>query len=429
MLMTDSPAQKATDPSLPGLSRRGFLGAGASLLGLAVGGPLLAACSSSSSGGGKGGSTKGPFQIGYVAPTTGLLASAYGPLGFSVDVAVDKINKAGGIMGRQIELVRQDDMGNAADEPKAIKALYSKNIRFVMGAIGSSQADGALAVTTPLKMLSFFWGSLKEEGDPTKYPYSFTCSPNTDQHAQVLAKLLTGPLKQTKIGLLLENSAYGAAIGPAATTLLKAAGADIVSSQSYAVTAPTLLPYVQNLKNAGATAILGAMGNPTNVLSAYDAMQQLKWYPPVASNGTDLNGVLNETSKYPAEMTNNIYDWINKSFSYEGTSGTIDPTVSSFVKEAMAAKGYTSSASLSAPFYDAMYILKQAIETAKSFDVDDVKDAIENITNYDGVGGKLSFSKTNHNGLSDDQVVAIISATGLNSKGVKGTFFQRAPGF
>ena len=57
--------------------------------------------------------------------------------------------------------------------------------------------------------------------------------------------------------------------------------------------------------------------------------------------------------------------------------------------------------------YDAVYLVRTAIEKAGGTDRAKVRDALENITGWQGVGGVFNFSKTGHSGLSKDDLVLV----------------------
>jgi branched-chain amino acid transport system substrate-binding protein len=82
-----------------------------------------------------------PFKIGWIRPTTGRLASSFAPLYFGGLIAVDEINAAGGILGRQIARVEEDDEASPAKEPGIVRKLREQDIGCFVGPTGSSQDD------------------------------------------------------------------------------------------------------------------------------------------------------------------------------------------------------------------------------------------------------------------------------------------------
>jgi len=94
-----------------------------------------------------------PFNIGWVRPTTGRLASSFSYLYIGGLIAIEEINAAGGILGRPITRVEEDDEASPAKEPAIVKKLQGAGINFMAGPTGSSQALSSLATTTPAKII------------------------------------------------------------------------------------------------------------------------------------------------------------------------------------------------------------------------------------------------------------------------------------
>jgi ABC-type branched-subunit amino acid transport system substrate-binding protein len=117
------------------IDRRLFLGGAAALGASALMRPAFAADDT--------------FNVGWVRPTTGRLASSYAPLYIGGLIAIDEINAVGGVMARKIVRQEEDDEASPAREPAVIKKLQESGIQYVCGPTGSSQSLAALAVTTP----------------------------------------------------------------------------------------------------------------------------------------------------------------------------------------------------------------------------------------------------------------------------------------
>ena len=156
------------------LSRRKFIGRGL-VLGLAAPtmGALLAACGgddddtattagsvSNSSG------SKDPILLGVMPPLTGLV-SLYGPeITWAAQIAVDEVNAAGGLLGRPVQLVIEDD-GSLPDTavPAAERLIKQKKCVAVIGnLLSNSRIAVSQQVTEPLRIphlnFSFYEGSI-----------------------------------------------------------------------------------------------------------------------------------------------------------------------------------------------------------------------------------------------------------------------------
>src|SRR5262249_18853156 len=89
-----------------------------------------------------------PFKLAWIRPTTGRLASSFAPLYIGGLIAVDEINAAGGILGRPIVRVEEDDEASPAKEPGIVRKLSQQEIGCFVGPTGSSQSLASIAATT-----------------------------------------------------------------------------------------------------------------------------------------------------------------------------------------------------------------------------------------------------------------------------------------
>ncbi|RZI65595.1 MAG: amino acid ABC transporter substrate-binding protein, partial [Variovorax sp.] len=184
----------ATDDG--GLDRRTFLQAAAAL------GAGLSMPSAFSQAG-------QPLDIGWIRPTTGRLVSTFQPLYVGGVIAVDEINAAGGILGRPLVRVEEDDEASPAKQPAVAKKLLDRKPLAFVGPTGSSQALASLAFTTRAKMPQATYANAAELADGTKYPYHYQLSFNTAIQAEVIVRHLVEKLGLRKIGVIQENTAFG----------------------------------------------------------------------------------------------------------------------------------------------------------------------------------------------------------------------------
>ncbi|MGH8925905.1 MAG: ABC transporter substrate-binding protein, partial [Acidimicrobiia bacterium] len=87
-----------------------------------------------------------PIKIGIVADLTGPFTTYGNSLARSARLAINEVNAAGGINGRQVEVIVEDIQTDvAATVDKARKLVQSDNVDLVMGPIGSDANDAAFA--------------------------------------------------------------------------------------------------------------------------------------------------------------------------------------------------------------------------------------------------------------------------------------------
>ncbi len=154
----------------PSLGRRSILRAGLGLAAAAALAPALAACSSDSSvtnGSGKpaaAGSSDGPIKLGFLSDFTGTLATQ-GEIQFNCfNLAVNQINSAGGIAGREIQVIEEDDGSDSTQTiEKATKLALEDEVVAIVGGITSLTREAALTVlpaeNVPYLYTTFYEGA------------------------------------------------------------------------------------------------------------------------------------------------------------------------------------------------------------------------------------------------------------------------------
>lgn len=94
-------------------------------------------------------SRKEPIRVGFVAQLTGVQAELGVQERNGVQLAVEEINSAGGIAGRPIELIIEDDLGTLEGAQAADRKLIEANVVAIIGHATSGQTMAGLTVTNP----------------------------------------------------------------------------------------------------------------------------------------------------------------------------------------------------------------------------------------------------------------------------------------
>jgi branched-chain amino acid transport system substrate-binding protein len=415
----------AHDAQASGLARAGRRGLSKKIAVLgtlaALSVSFLSACGGSGSSGGS--DETGDFTVGVIRPTSGVLASSYKPLYLNLEMAIKEINADGGIMGRKVVPQYVDDEGSPAGQSKALRTLQSKGIKYVFGPTGDSLATAALPLLSADKIIGGGWYAGTELMDTAKYPYAFLPYFDTTQEANEMAKFMVTDLGKKKIGFLSEATSLGPAIGKPLKVKVTELGGKIVSEQEYPLDTASFVTAMNKLKADGVDGIVATFSNVPNTTAAYQAMEQLKWYPPLVTHYNFFPQVIN--AKWSKQLTDSIYAVNLASYSYPA-DGKPDPAVDAYVTKLREIKGFDASGLPSAPFYDMLNILKKTIEAEKTFDVEKVQAALNKVTDYPGMNGKVTFTKDNHLGISDDQVTTVSMASGHDPRSNGGFFFEKA---
>jgi branched-chain amino acid transport system substrate-binding protein len=368
-----------------------------------------------------------PFKVGWIRPTTGRLASSFAPLYIGGLIAVDEINAAGGILGRPIARIEEDDEASPAKEPGIVRKLRDQDIGCIVGPTGSSQSLASIAAATSAKTIQSTYAAAAEAGDGRKYPYHYQLMFNTDQQAGVCVDYMVRTLGLKKIGILQENTAFGEQAAAATKAILqKSFGLTPVGEQVYPIAAPDLSAYVANLQKAGADGVIGWIANVPNAAMIFNAMKTLKWFPPVAGHSGLMLPALFDL--VPAEAVKNVFATYYRNFTWTDTEQPAARQVEFARKLAQypEAKGFEVNVA-AAPYYDFLYCLKAAIEAEKSFEPEAIKRGLDRLGNHKGLLGDISFTPENHSGIGAKDVVLVSVASGQDPRAM-GCLRARATG-
>jgi len=119
-----------------------------------------------------------PIKIGIIADLTGPFTTYGNSLARSAQLAIKEVNEAGGIDGRQVEVIVEDIQTDvAATVDKARKLVQSDNVDLVMGPIGSDANDAAYAEVVEAGGKLLFYTETYEGGKCNELYFSFGAVP------------------------------------------------------------------------------------------------------------------------------------------------------------------------------------------------------------------------------------------------------------
>src|SRR5205814_74646 len=178
--------------------------------------------------------SKEPIAIGTLTPLTGA-GGSYGPdMQRAVIAVVERINKAGGILGRPVQLFHEDDQTNAEAGVRAARKLIDVN-RVV--AIVSTWASAVTLAVRPLCVEArvFLIGVSGADGvtQGDHKGYIARTQPNTNLQGRMYAKFAVSKKEWKRVAYMALQTPYAQSFGDAFTGVVKAAGATITDSLIY----------------------------------------------------------------------------------------------------------------------------------------------------------------------------------------------------
>jgi branched-chain amino acid transport system substrate-binding protein len=171
--------------------------------------------------------TKEPIKVGMIEPLSGPIAAAGSYITNGAKIAVERINAKGGVLGRPLELIIEDNKSDPAETRNAAEKLIVRDkVPVIMGAWGSSMTLAAMPKLAeygvPMVVETSSAASITKQGNP----WIFRISPPSEMEALGLEKYLKEfGIKQADF--LAVNTDWGRGSVTAFGDLLKRSGASV----------------------------------------------------------------------------------------------------------------------------------------------------------------------------------------------------------
>jgi len=192
------------------------------------------------------------IRIGVAGPLTGDLAPYGVPVRNAVELAAEHINAAGGIDGRTVEVVSEDDLCEPNTANNVANKLVSEGVQFVVGHLCSGATKAALPIyqNAGIPVIS----AASTNPDLTlagKYGNFFRTIPHDLAQADLLAEFATETLGIESAAVVHDKQDYGKALADAVRANLDEAGVSVEVFEGITAGATDYSALVSKIKNAG----------------------------------------------------------------------------------------------------------------------------------------------------------------------------------
>ena len=329
------------------------------------------------------GVSTGQVIVGYYGDLSGRTSSFGQSTKNGVEMAADEINKAGGINGRTVQIITEDDQGEPNKAATVVTKLINQDkVQALLGEVASSNslaaAPKAQEAKVPMISPSSTNPAVTQVGD-----YIFRVCFIDPFQGEVMAKFAANNLKAKRAAILYDfNSDYSRGLYQFFKRSFTSLGGQIVSEQSYTQGDRDFSGQLTAIRAANPDVIyvpgyfgeVGVISNQTKQLGikapllggdGWDAPQLWQL------GGASLNG-----------------NYISNHYSVDDPS----PAIQKFVADYKARYNVLPDA-LAALGYDSMKVLADAVKRAGSTENVKLRDAIAQTKDFPGVTGKISIDK------------------------------------
>jgi branched-chain amino acid transport system substrate-binding protein len=348
------------------------------------------------------------IKIGAIFGITGGPAYLGAPEDKTARLVVAEINRTGGILGRQVELIVKDTSGNAEKAISFAKQLIEEEgVAAIIGPTtsGESLAIKDLCQKSGVPLVSC--ASAETITTPVQ-KYVFKVAPKDNYIAEWIYKTMN-QLGISKIGVIAANTGFGNGGKAQLEKFASKYGIEIAISEVYDANATDLSALLTKVNAAGVQAVVNWSIEPAQAIVAKN-MRQLKMKAQLFQSHGFANIKYVEAAGEAAEGI--IFPCSRLVVADQLPDS--NPQKKLLVKyNADYKAAYKEDAStFGGHAYDSLTILKAAIEAAKSAEPDKIAEALEKVKDLSGTAGVFSFSPTDHNGLAMDSVVMVTVKNG-----------------
>jgi branched-chain amino acid transport system substrate-binding protein len=330
-----------------------------------------------------GASAQDVYKVGMSAGRTGYAATVDRAWRDGVEIAIAALNAKGGIMGRKIELVVEDNRS----EPQEAVTVYRKMISsdkvnvFASGCVSAGNFAAAPFVVRaeiPMVLCSI----LPQQPDHVKW--AFTTIPPPRFEIETRLEYLKNKTQIKKVGVLHDPSPYANAQKAAAEKEAPQYGLEIVGIEQYKTDDADLSVQIQKMGLGGTT--LTAANNIKQLgldMIMLTSLEDIAVFRTVAEVlGDRFFFVASPAQVYAALPDGALKSEIGKFLQpWRVKYGDRDPN--------WAGRGW-----------DAVMLTAAAVEKAKSVDGPKLRDALETMDGFQGTTGVYHFSASNHQGIT-----------------------------
>lgn len=322
----------------------------------------------------------------------GLIASLSGPSSKSGEaitrglmLAIDELNKDGGILGKQVELIRRDDEANPGKGLTAARELVQREGVAVL--FGGLQTPVSLALVPYMNQskVPFMgpWAAgtpITKNGAEENYIFRVSAVDEMVDIALVERAMTVHGAKNP--GMILINNPWGESNEKGLTAALDAAKLPTAGIERVEANDVDVVPQLTRLKDAGADTLF-MVANVGPSAQVMKSLERMGWDVPVVSHWGPAGGRFSELAGPRAAEVEMI-----QTFTFSGNDSPVAAEKLEALKvmfpEIQSAADVTPAVGI-ANAYDAMHLTALAIENAGSTDGPAVRQGYYDIETHDGL--------------------------------------------
>ncbi len=331
--------------------------------------------------GSSGSAKKDAIKIGVLLPLTGDAASFGEPARKMIELAVEEINKTGGVGGQPLELVVEDSKCNGSDAATSTSKLINEDkVQVIIGGFCNSETLAAVPLVTEKKvtLLSPASGSAQLTGASA---FFFRIYPSDAVQGEVLATISSTDKKWKKVGILQEQTDYARDIYDGFSKTFTALDGTVVKEE-FASNATDFKSVVTKMKSAKLDALFIDAQTSATAALVLKQIEEQKWKPVIL-----LSSAVSGDPKTILENKTMLEGALAAEFGVTLNGAQFAAALTAYQTKYGNESPYQSYAQTE---YDAVYMVRDAL-VAVGNDGTKIAEWFRMVKDFDGASGKITI--------------------------------------
>ncbi|KYO52306.1 transporter substrate-binding protein (plasmid) [Tistrella mobilis] len=330
-----------------------------------------------------------PILIGSLHDQSGPVGTSGVPMVRALELGIEEVNAAGGVLGRPLKLVHYDTQSNIQLYTQYAQQIALKDkVAVIHGGITSASREAIRPIFDRYKTL-YFYNTLYEGGVCDR---NIFCTGTTP--AQTVEKLVPYSLERwgKKVYILAADYNYGQITAKWMEKYTRDNGGEVLAIDFFPLDVTNFGSTISKIQQAKPDVVFSALvgGNHTAFYRQW-AAAGLKGSIPISST---TFGLVNELAALEPAESNGIVSGYGY---YEELKTDASVKFVSALKEKFPGIPYISE--LAAGTYEGFHLWVKAAQQAKSIDRMKVIEALETGLSFDGPTGKVTLDKATHHSV------------------------------
>ena len=330
-----------------------------------------------------------PIKIGLLAPLTAREQFPGKALLEGATLAIEQINRQGGIRGAELKLIPKDDASNPATGAQTLRELAQKEE--CVAIIGSPQTT-VLMASMPIaneEQILLLAPNKANEITQLGNKWLYRVGPYDQLIAACITSFAVGELKWQRIAILNQKDEFGMELMKDISRSIKKLGAALVIQATFDPGERDFTARISKILKREPDGIV-VWGPPAETACIARQLRQIGYHGVIIGSPdlrdaayVEISGQAGDHTVFPAPLT----------------PTNRRPMVSRFYEDFQARFGYPPPSDLAASGYEAIMLLVKAMLAAKSMDRKMIRDTLCKIENYELIQGLYTFKGSNGDGL------------------------------